>query len=214
MTDTHVHRLGYAAMLLVAAVAAEQSFIHIVALALAYGETNATAYPLPVSIDGCVAACSLALLRAARLDIPTPGLAQVGLFSAVAATLAANVGYGLSANLGRGWLHATVGSLLAGWPAYAFIICAELAIGMVRRAGRKARKPVATPQPVATRPAPVATSQPDVATVVAADRVAAVVAAMATRPDLTGQHVATMGLADSPRSGRRLLAAARASQNG
>jgi hypothetical protein len=41
------------------------------------------------------------------------------------ATLAANIGYGLSYGL--------TGALLSGWPAVAFIGSAEMAIGMVRR---------------------------------------------------------------------------------
>ena len=47
---------------------------------------------------------------------------------AVVATLAANVAYGVPYGL--------TGAVLPGWPAVAFIGCAEMAIGMVRRTQR------------------------------------------------------------------------------
>ena len=80
---------------------------------------------LPVSIDGTVGAASLVMLRAAREGLGTPSLARFMLVLAVGATLAANVGYGLPYGL--------AGAALSGWPAVAFIGCAEMAIGMVRR---------------------------------------------------------------------------------
>jgi hypothetical protein len=152
MSDLTVHRLGYAAMLLVSLIAAAVSFIHIVALARGYGQPQLAAYLLPVSIDGEVAACSLALLRAARLDLAPPWLAQAGVVSGVLATLACNVGFGLTTSQGRGTGHEITGSLLSGWPALAFIICAELAIGMVRKVARK-RVPRPVPATVAEPPA-------------------------------------------------------------
>ena len=117
-----------AAVLFVAAIAAVQSFIHIQALAVTHGQTELAAALLPFSIDGTVAAASLVLLRAARTQIRAPWLAQVMLASAVLATLAANIGYG--------WHWGIPGALLSGWPAYAFIGCAEMAILMVRRTAR------------------------------------------------------------------------------
>ena len=48
--------------------------------------------------------------------------------SPCSATLAANVGYGLP--------YGIPGALLSGWPAVAFVGCAEMAIGMVRRVAR------------------------------------------------------------------------------
>ena len=50
---------------------------------------------LPLSIDGTVAAASMAVLRAARAGSGTPWLARFMLALAVAATLLANIGYGL-----------------------------------------------------------------------------------------------------------------------
>jgi hypothetical protein len=115
-----------AAVLLVAAIAAVVSFVHIEHLALAHGQTWLAAVLLPVSIDGTVAAASLVMLRAARDGLGTPSLARFMLALAVCATLASNIAYGLPYGL--------AGAALSGWPAVAFIGCAEMAIGMVRRA--------------------------------------------------------------------------------
>lgn len=132
MTDKPIRRLTAAAVLLVAVIAAVVSFVHIEALAATHGQAALAAWLLPVSVDGTVAAASLAMLRAARLGLPTPALARFMLGLAVLATLAANVGYGLP--------YGATGALISGWPAIAFIGCAELAIGMVRRATRTAPK--------------------------------------------------------------------------
>lgn len=136
MTGDRWLRYGTAAaVLFVAGIAATVSFVHIQHLALTYGQTPLAAILLPLSIDGTVVASSMALLRAARLSVPAPWLGQAMLASAVVATLAANVGYG--------WQWGWAGAALSGWPAYAFIGCTEMAIGMVRRTAR--RVPAAVP---------------------------------------------------------------------
>jgi len=117
-----------AAVLFVAAIAATVSFIHIRDLAATHGQTPLAAVLLPFSIDGTVVASSLVLLRAARLRLDAPWLAQVMLLSSVLATLAANVAYGAASGV--------TGALISGWPAYAFIGCAEMSILMVRRTAR------------------------------------------------------------------------------
>ena len=118
-----------ATVLVVAAIAAVVSYIHIEHLAVINGQTALAAMLLPLSIDGTVVASSMVMLRAARAGIGTPWLARFGLGLSVAATLAANIGYGAS--------HGLAGALMSGWPAAAFIICAEMAIGMVRRVRRQ-----------------------------------------------------------------------------
>ena len=148
--DLAVRRLTAAAVLLVAAIAAVVSFVHIEHLAVTHGQTTLAAMLLPVSIDGTVAAASLVMLRAARTGLGTPWLARVMLGLAVVATLAANIAYGAQFGL--------TGSLLSGWPAVAFIGSAEMAIGMVRRArsapvsgsapGDVPDAPVSAPEPV------------------------------------------------------------------
>jgi len=114
-----------AAVLFVAVIAAVVSFVHIEHLAAVNGQTMLAAYLLPLSIDGTVVAASMVMLRAARAGLGTPWLARFMLGLAVTATLAANIGYGLP--------HGLPGALISGWPAVAFIGCAEMAISAVRR---------------------------------------------------------------------------------
>ena len=137
-----IRRMTAAAVLLVAAIAAVISFIHIEHLALTHGQTALAAALLPVSIDGTVAAASLVMLRAARAGLGTPWLARVMLGLAVVATLAANVANGAR--------YGPAGALLSGWPAVAFIGSAEMALGMVRRTRQAAPDgpPDALPAPV------------------------------------------------------------------
>ena len=118
------------AVLLVAVIAAVVSFVHIEHLAVTHGQTVLAAVLLPVSIDGTVVAASMVMLRAARAGLRTPWLARFMLGLAVIATLAANIGYGLPAG--------AAGALLSGWPAVAFIGCAEMAISAVRKLGQRA----------------------------------------------------------------------------
>jgi len=141
--DPAVRRMAAAAVLLVAAIAAVVSYIHIENLAVTHGQTTLAAMLLPLSIDGTVAAASLVLLRAARAGLAAPWLAQFMLALSVLATLAANVGYGARYGL--------AGALLSGWPAVAFIGSAEMALGMVRRARAGTGLP-----PSGSAPAPVA----------------------------------------------------------
>lgn len=130
MTGDKLTRYGTAAaVLVVAAIAAVISFVHIEHLAITHGQVWLASILLPLSIDGTVAAASLVMLRAARATLPTPPLARLMLALAVVATLAANIGYGLPFGL--------AGALLSGWPAVAFIGCAEMAIGMVRRVAKQ-----------------------------------------------------------------------------
>ena len=114
-----------AAVLFVAVIAAVVSFVHIEHLAAVNGQTMLAAYLLPLSIDGTVVAASMVMLRAARAGLGTPWLARFMLGLAVTATLACNIGYGLP--------HGMPGALISGWPAVAFIGCAEMAISAVRR---------------------------------------------------------------------------------
>lgn len=124
--DRAIRRLTAAAVLLVAAIAAVVSFIHIEHLAVTHGQTRLAAWLLPVSVDGTVAAASLSMLWAARSGLPTPWLARAMLGLGVIATLAANVGYGAPFGL--------TGELLSGWPAVAFVGSVEMVLFMVRRA--------------------------------------------------------------------------------
>jgi len=137
-----------AAVLLVAVIAAVVSFVHIEHLAVTHGQTKLAAVLLPVSIDGTVAGASLVMVRAARARLGTPWLARVMLALSVAATLAANVAYGVRFGI--------TGALLSGWPAVAFVGSAEMAIGMVRRVRRATPAPAAGTVPADAENAAVA----------------------------------------------------------
>jgi len=144
--DRAVPALTAAAVLLVAAIAAVVSFLHIEHLAESHGQTTLAAWLLPVSVDGTVAAASLSMLWAARAGLSTPWLARGMLAAGVAATLAANAAYGAP--------HGVPGELLSGWPAVAFVGSVEMVLSMIRRTRTPA--PVIHPGPVtpATQGAP------------------------------------------------------------
>jgi hypothetical protein len=148
-------------VLLVAAIAATVSFVHIESLAVRYGQPVMAAILLPLSIDGTVAVSSLVMLRSARLGVSSPWLARGMLLLAVAATLACNVAYGLP----HGW----PGALLSGWPAVAFVGSAETAISMSRKRSPRGRDrtpdtdtSTATPRPAKRTPARTAARTPAV----------------------------------------------------
>jgi hypothetical protein len=170
VTSDRYRPLTAVAVLLVATIAAVVSYMHVATLALRYGQPPLAAYLLPLSIDGMVATSSLVMLRAVRAQLSGPWLARTGLVLAVVATLAANVASGAE----HGW----PGALLAGWPAVAFIVSAETAISMSRRwvaSGQRTEqeRPAATRRPAAT------------------DTEAAILATLATRPDMTNADLAT-----------------------
>ncbi len=52
-------------------------------------------------------------------------------------------------SIGYGLPYGVPGALLSGWPAVAFVGCAEMAIGMVRRVARGTREAVPAGVPVA-----------------------------------------------------------------
>lgn len=186
--------LTAAAVLLVAAIAAIVSYLHVASLALRYGQPRLAAYLLPISIDGLVAVASLVMLRAARTNVSAPWLARTGLVLAVLATLACNVAYGLP----HGW----PGALLSGWPAVAFVVAAEMAISMTRRRPAKvATGGRAEHADKATAVAKRGPARPKAATS-PADTEAAVLSALANDGDLTNAELAA-AVGVSTRTARR-----------
>lgn len=126
MTDKAIRHLTTAAVLLVAALAATVSYVHIRDLAVTHGGDKLTSALLPLLIDGTVAAMSCVMLRAARLEnVSTPWLARVMLAVSVGATLAANTAYGAA--------YGISGALLWTLPAVMFVGCVEVSVAMVRR---------------------------------------------------------------------------------
>lgn len=192
-------------MLLVAAIAATVSYMHIERLAVQLGQPELAAWLLPLSVDGTVCAASAALLWSAREAIPAPRMARPVLALGVLATLAANADFGAA--------HGIAGIVLSAWPAIAFVGSAEVAFGMVRRS-------VVTPSPadvtdsvpaaMAAGPADIETDpQTDVQrtpdrTPKAAKPSAKAAAIVRRQPDIKGAELGRK-LGVSERQGRRLL---------
>ena len=131
LTDAHLLRLRNVAVLAVTGIAAVISYLHIEGLALAHGQSPLAAHLLPLSVDGAVAAASLDMAVAARgRGGRMSWIARSVLVAGVAATVAANVTYG--------WPHGWLAGVMSGWPALAFIGCAEMAIQSTRRRARAA----------------------------------------------------------------------------
>lgn len=137
MSDKALTRMAVAAVVVVAAIAAAVSYMHVYSMALAYGQPTMAAWLAPLSVDGMVAASSAALVAAARRGDQSPAVAKAALVLGVLATLAAN------AHSGSG--HGIVGMLVGAWPAVAFILSTEVALGMVRRSARAEPAPAELP---------------------------------------------------------------------
>jgi hypothetical protein len=98
-------------VLAVGVIAALQSYSHIYDLARTHGQDHLNAVLLPLSVDGLIIAASLALATA-------PRLARWMLGIGVAATVAANVAYGLP--------QGALAALVSAWPGISFVGAAEL----------------------------------------------------------------------------------------
>jgi hypothetical protein len=120
-------------VLLVAAIAATVSDLHVYRLAVQLGQPELAAWLMPLSVDGAVGAASIALLAAARAGDRSPATARVMLALGVLATLTAN------AYSGAG--HGIAGMALAMWPGVAFVGSAETALSMVRKSARASEAP-------------------------------------------------------------------------
>ena len=112
------------AVLLVAAVAAVVSYVHMATLAREAGE-GWRALLLPLSVDGLVVAASMVLVTRRRAGVPGGGLAWAALLGGVGASLAANVAAADPSVTAR---------LVAAWPALAFAVAFELLLQQRRGA--------------------------------------------------------------------------------
>ena len=203
-------RLAGFAVLLVAAIAATVSYMHVQLLAAQLGQPALAAWLLPLSVDGTVCAASAALLWSAREAIPAPRMARPMLALGVAATLAANADFGAA--------HGAAGIVLSAWPAIAFVGSAEVAFGMVRRSAATAAPTLivadteaatavvipdtATDDNPAVSPVEPRTSKRTAARPAKAQRAAAIVK---VNPGVTGAELGRK-LGVSERQGRRILA--------
>lgn len=153
-SDRLITALAAVAVVAIAVVAAIVSYRHALTVARDHGETGATAYMTPITIDGLVVVASMVMLDAARRRQHPPVLAWCALALGIGATLAVNILYGVQ--------HGPVGAVIAAWPAVALTIAVELLMGMIRRRAVPAPAPLPVPVPVAeggTAPA-IAEEQP------------------------------------------------------
>jgi Protein of unknown function (DUF2637) len=181
-------RLATAAVVTAVAVfAAVVSFAHIYDLGRANGQSGIAARLLPLSVDGLILAASLVLLHEARNQRPAPGLARWMLWLGIAATVAANVAYGLP--------FGVAGAIISAWPAVSFVGAVEMMMLMVRRARRVAAAgvtaPAAAPDMAATQDTPGGATPPATGPLpVAAPKAPPRVTARATSRGVTPQEKA------------------------
>lgn len=119
----------------VAATAAVISFSHVQALARTAGEPELTAWLLPLSIDGAIAAAAAVVLADSKAGRRTTPLTWLMLALGLAASLAANI-----ASAQPTWTARAV----AAWPPIALALGIEVLASMSRRSG-----PVAPARPEA-----------------------------------------------------------------
>lgn len=139
MDDTWIRRLTALVVLVVAAFAGIVSYEHAYDLARTHGQFGVAARLLPLSIDGLIVSASLVLLHAARQKLSAPRLARWMLVVGVAATVGANLAYGLR--------YGILGGVISSWPAISFIGSVELVVGMIRRS-RRVDEPEQTEVPI------------------------------------------------------------------
>src|SRR5215472_765345 len=112
----------------VAAFAFVQSYRHIYDLGRLHAQDPVSARLLPLSVDLLIVVASLVLFRQSRQAQQPQGLARwlprIVLWSAIGATVAANVAYGLP----YGWLSAVI----SGWPGAVFAGVVEMVMIAVR----------------------------------------------------------------------------------
>jgi hypothetical protein len=148
-----------AVVLTVGGFAAAVSYSHIYDLASTHRQDTLDARLLPLCVDGLIIAASFVMLHETRADRDAPKLARWMLALGVAATVAANVLYGIHGG--------ALASVISAWPAVSFLGCAEMLMYLLRAQGRtrhtSAVKPVPVPAAVPRAvPARVVPSTPGV----------------------------------------------------
>lgn len=116
----------------VAGFAAVVSYSHIYDLGIRHMYHGATAYLLPLSVDGLIVYSSLVLLYAAKQKVEVPSLGRFTLWLGILATVAANVAYGLPGGL--------IGATVSAWPAVAFICTVETGMQLAKSKRIRARR--------------------------------------------------------------------------
>jgi len=131
INDERLKRYTIGSLLFVALFAALVSYAHIRSLAIRHGYDQYTASILPFAVDGLMVGASFMLVTAARARLRAP-LARCALWAGIAATLAANVAYGLP----QGFEGAT----LAAWPGASFILIVEAWMQLAKRQRKQTAK--------------------------------------------------------------------------
>lgn len=144
--DALVRRSTVLVVVAVAVGAAIVSYRHAYELVHSHGETGLTALIVPGTVDGLIYAAGMVLLSAARRRVRPPGLAYVGLWLGITATVGANVAHG--------WDHGPIGALVSAWPAVALIISYELLMKLVRTGGAAPVEPAEEPAAATVDPCP------------------------------------------------------------
>lgn len=135
--DTTTRKATTAMVLAVGLFAGSDSYSHIYSLARGHGQDVISAALLPLAGDGLIAAASSVMLVAARQQRDIPLKARVMLLAGIAATIAANMAYGLAG--GR------TDALLSVWPVAAYVGCMELLTWMRQNTQPKRRASGAAP---------------------------------------------------------------------
>lgn len=146
--DKLVRRTGYLAVFAVSSVAAWISYWHAVEVVGKHGEPGASGHLYPATIDGLIIAASMVLLDSARNREKPPRLAWWLVGAGIIATLMANVLDGISFGL--------LGSIIAAWPAAAFVGAYEMIMVLIRSGARRT-------VPAQSEPAPPVPAAPAVA---------------------------------------------------
>jgi hypothetical protein len=121
-----------ASVVLLAAIAAIVSYRHMHTLVVRHGETPWTAAVLPLSVDGMIAASSMALLADSRHGQKSGILPWALLVAGSAASLAANIAVAEPTPVGR---------LIAAWPSFALIGSYELLMRQIRHSAHQTDDP-------------------------------------------------------------------------
>lgn len=135
--DQHILRATTGVVLAVAGFAAAVSYSHIYDLARAHGQNVTAARLLPLSVDGLILAASFLILHEARAGREAPTLARCMVGLGVAATVGANVLYGLHGG--------TLAAIVSAWPAVSFIGSAEMLMYLIRVSRTRRAVPAKTP---------------------------------------------------------------------
>lgn len=136
LNDEKLKRWTIGSLLFVALFAAAVSYAHIRSLAIRNGYDAYTSSVLPFAVDGLMVGASFMLVTAARKRLRAP-LARCALWAGIAATLGANVAYGLP--------YGVVGSVVSAWPGASFILIVEAWMQIVKRQRKIAVKKSPTP---------------------------------------------------------------------